>query len=329
MKAITYTSFGPADEVLTLQDLPAPSPADGEVLVDLAYSGVNPSDVRVRAGGRPGVTKPPFPVIIPHSDGSGTISAVGTGVPKSRIGERVWIWNGQWHRASGTAATQIALPSEQAIALPENTSLQTGATLGIPGLTACHTVFSGGDISGQTLLIHGGAGTVGLLAVQLAKWGGANVISTSSPRNFDRVHTVGADTVLDYSDPDLATQILNANGGRPVNRIIDVAFGRNIETNTNVIAENGRINAYGSIQVMSPVVPFYALMFKSVTLEAVLIYLLPDEARAKAIDHLTRALTEGALHCPIQKTFELADCAAAHQAVEAGGRTGSILVEIA
>ncbi|MEM9270889.1 MAG: NADPH:quinone reductase, partial [Pseudomonadota bacterium] len=180
MRAITYTRFGAASDVLTLEDLPKPSPAPGEVLVRLACSGVNPSDIRARAGGRPGVTKPPFPKIIPHSDGAGVIEAVGDGVSKARVGERVWIWNGQWQRAFGTAAEYIALPEAQAVPLPQSVSFETGAALGIPAVTACHTVLGGGAVAGKTVLISGGAGSVGHLAVQVAVASGAQVTATAS-----------------------------------------------------------------------------------------------------------------------------------------------------
>ncbi|WP_170358080.1 NADPH:quinone reductase [Ruegeria arenilitoris] len=327
MKAVTYQTFGPAADVLSIQELPDTPPGPGEVTVALAYSGVNPSDVKARAGARPGITKPPFPVIVPHSDGSGVISAVGPGVQDSRVGQRVWIWNGQLGRAFGTAATQITLPSEQAVHLPDTVALETGAVLGIPGLTASHTVFSGGPVSGKTLLVHGGAGTVGFLAVQLAKWGGAKVLATASPRNFERVTKAGADAVLDYTATDLPAQILDANQGLPVDRIVDVEFGQNVETNVAVIAESGRINAYGSAQNMTPTLPFYPLMFKSVTLEMVLVYLLPADLRNEAIANLHQALTDGALKCPIQKLYSMEECAAAHRAVEAGNRTGAVLLE--
>ncbi|EEX09672.1 oxidoreductase, zinc-binding dehydrogenase family [Ruegeria lacuscaerulensis ITI-1157] len=328
MQAITYSHFGPAADVLTLREIEIPRPAPGELTVDLAYSGVNPSDVKARAGARPGVTKPPFPVIIPHSDGAGVVSAVGQGVPETRIGQRVWIWNGQWNRAFGTAATQITLPADQAVPLPDGISLETGAVLGIPGLTASHTVFSGGPVSGQSVLVQGGAGTVGFLAVQLARWGGARVIATASPHNFDRVRAAGAEAVLDYSAPDLADRILDANLGRPIDRIVDVEFGRNVLTNTAVIAENGRINAYGSAQEMAPTLPFYPLMFKSVTLEMVLVYLLPSPQRSRAIENLHSALAAGALNCPIQAVFSLQDCVLAHEAVQNGNRAGAILVKV-
>ena len=178
MRAITYDRFGPAADVLTLEDLPTPDPAPSEVLVRLETSAVNPSDVRARAGGRPGVTKPPFPKIIPHSDGAGVIEAVGDGVPGSRTGERVWIWNGQWRRAFGTAAEYIAIPAAQAVRLPEVTSFEQGAILGIPALTATHTVLGAGPVEGKNVLVSGGAGTVGRLAVQVAAASGAHAKSS-------------------------------------------------------------------------------------------------------------------------------------------------------
>lgn len=326
MFAIAYRAFGAADTVLTPEQIDCPPPGPGEVTVDLAYSGVNPSDVKARAGARAGVTALPYPAIVPHSDGAGVISAVGEGVDGGRIGQQVWIWNGQWQRARGTAAERITLPAEQAVALPDGVGPETGAVLGIPGLTACHTVFNGGDIAGATVLVQGGAGTVGLLAVQLAKWGGARVIATASGAGIDRARDAGADAVLDYRDPDLASAILGASGGRPVDRIVEVEFGANIETDAAVIAGNGRINAYGSARVPAPELPFYALLFKAVTVETALVYLLPPALRAAAIGRLHRALIDGALHCPIQQVFDLADCAAAHRAVEAGNRRGAVLL---
>ncbi len=327
MRAIAYDRFGPARDVLRLTDLDTPPPGPGEVTVELQFSGVNPSDVKARAGSRPGITKPPFPQIVPHSDGAGVINAVGENVDPARIGQRVWIWNGQWRRAFGTASTHITLPQDQAVPLPDHVDLQTGASLGIPGLTACFTVFSGGDVSGQTLLVQGGAGTVGLLAIQLAKWGGARVIATAGRNRFDRVRHAGADVVLDYADPELAQQVLAANGSEPVQRIVEVEFGKNIAADSDVIAENGVICAYGSALDMQPVLPFYPLLFKAVTIEIALIYILTPEQRRATIATLTRALNEDALSCPVDRVFPLADCASAHEAVETGHRNGAILLD--
>ena len=328
MRAITYDRYGPADEVLALNDEPIMPPAPGEVQVELAYSAVNPSDVKRRAGARPGETKLPYDHICPHNDGSGIIVAVGEGVDPARIGTPVWIWNGQFDRAWGTAAEVITLAAPQAVPLPDGIDLQTGASLGIPGLTAAHTVFGGGSIEGQSILIHGANGTVGHIAVQLAKWGGAKVIATASPPGFDRCRAAGADMVADYSAADLADDLLAMNQGQTFDRIIDVEFGENIETNARVIAENGILSVYGSAKNMTPTLPFGSLLFKAVTIDIALIYLLRPQERATATQFLHKALCAGAVTCPTDTIFTLAETARAHRAVEAGARNGAILIDV-
>lgn len=328
MRAMTYDRFGPAAEVLVLEDLPVPAPAAGEVLVRLHVSGVNPSDIRARAGGRPGVTKPPFPKIVPHSDGAGVIEAVGEGISKDRIGERVWIWNGQWQRAFGTAAEYIALPSVQAAPLPDQTSFEEGAILGIPGMTAVHAVLGGGDVTGKTVLISGGAGTVGNLAIQVAAASGATVLATARGESgLAAAREAGATEVIDYSSDRLADQILEATNGALVDRIVEVEFGKNVETNTRIITERGTIAAYGSAKDMTPVLPFYPLMFKAVTLDLVLVYLLSEAERSATVGNLTGLLQKGALDFRISETLDLADCDKAHDIVADGNRAGSILLK--
>ncbi|WP_299027855.1 NADPH:quinone reductase [uncultured Sulfitobacter sp.] len=326
MKSVFYDRFGTAADVLHLAEFDTPAPAAGEVTVRLAFSGVNPSDIKSRSGTRPGVLKPAFDQVIPHSDGAGVIEAVGEGVSGDRIGQRVWIWNGQWQRAFGTASTHITLASEQAVALPGSISLETGAVLGIPGLTAAEAVFGAGDVKGQTLLVSGGGGTVGYLAVQLAVWGGARVIATCSPRDAERVRAAGAQTVLDYRAPTLAADILAANNGTPVDRILEVEFGANVAMNAEVIKTNGTIAAYGSQIEMAPTLPFGPLLFKAATIDIILIYLLPLPQRTERITRLNEALTQGALACPIAQVYPLTDCVAAHEAVLAGARAGAVLV---
>ena len=327
MQSISYSRFGTAADVLELKTIDTPAPAAGEVTVRMVFSGVNPSDIKARAGSRPGVLKPAFPQVVPHSDGAGVIEAVGQGVDASRIGTRVWIWNGQWQRAFGTASTHITLPAEQAVALPDAVRFETGAILGIPGLTAAEAVFGGGDVTGQTLLISGAGGTVGYLAVQLAVWGGAKVIATCSARDVDRVKAAGAETILDYRSETLSEDILAANAGAPVDRILEVEFGANVVMNAETIAPNGTIAAYGSQIEMSPTLPFGPLLFKAATIDIILIYLLPLEKRLERITRLHDALAAGALTCPVEKVFHLHDCAAAHDAVLKGARAGAILVD--
>ena len=329
MKAIIYEKFGNASDVLTLEEISDPAPAPGEVLVRILASGVNPSDVKMRAGSRPGITKPPFPKIIPHSDGAGIIEAVGEGVNKKRIGQRVWIWNGQWQRPFGTAAELISIPDQQAVPLPKNLSLEEGAILGIPGLTAIHAVLGFGSIENKKILISGGAGTVGRLAIQFAKFSGAFVIATAhGERSSTRARDAGADVVLDYRAENLAEQVLSETNGKLIDHIVEVEFGNNITTNTAIIKEHGRIVSYGSALNMTPELPFYPLMFKSVTISLILVYLLTDSERRLAISNLNNLLNNHSVDFDIYKTFNLRECAKAHEVVETGNRAGSVILTV-
>ena len=325
MRAMVYNRFGPASDVLALNTLEPTQPAEGEVRVKLAYSGVNPSDVKARAGARPGVVKPAFDLITPHSDGAGIITDLGAGVSKKRLGERVWIWNGQWGRALGTAAEYIALPAHQAVEMPSAMGFESGATLGIPGLTAAHCVFGGGDVKDQTVLISGGAGSVAHNAIQLAKWGGARVIATASPGGFDRVKEAGADHVLDYRAPDLAKQIsaISPNG---IDRAVEVEFGPNAELLGRVMRPSGTIAAYGSALEMNPVFPFGPYLFKAITVDIVLVYILEPSQRANAINKLHDAFADGAFNPAVHEIYPLQDCIKAHEQIERGGRSGAVLL---
>ncbi|HEY9039259.1 MAG TPA: NADPH:quinone reductase [Roseovarius sp.] len=328
MRAAWYSRFGAPADVIELGEIDTPVPGPGEVRVRLAYSGVNPSDAKARSGTRPGVTKPPFPRVIPHSDGSGVIDAVGDGVDGGRVGQPVWIWNGQWQRAFGTAAEYICLPEAQVVAMPDGLDPQIGAVLGIPGLTAAHTVLGSGDITGQTVLISGGAGAVGHNAVQLAKWAGAHVIATCSAGSMEHVRAAGADAVFDYAAPDLAAQIMDAAGTGGIARAIEVEFGVNAPLLAEVMAPNGTIAAYGSGKDMTPTLPFGPLLFKALKIDITLIYILPEIERAKAIDHLHSALSAGALKPAIDTIYDLQECAEAHEAVMTPGRAGAVLLKI-
>ena len=292
MRAIGYDQFGSAQDVLNIIELPDPTPAAGEVVVQLTYSGVNPSDVKARAGLRPGVSKPAFDLIVPHSDGSGVITAVGTGVDEARLGERVWVWNGQWVRPYGTMADFIVLPKDQAVTLPDGISMECGATFGIPGLTAAHCLLGGEDITGKTVLVCGGAGAVGHIAVQLAKWKGAEVIATASVKNHAHVRKAGADHVLEYISPSLADD-MKSICPEGIDRAVELEFGVNAALLGEVMRPMGTVAAYGSALDMTPNLPFGKYLFKALKIDISLIYILSATERYNAID----ALRDAQLDC--------------------------------
>ena len=271
----------------------------------------------------------PFDKVIPHSDGAGIIEAVGEGVDLSRVGERVWIWNGAWKRPFGTCAEYICVPSEQAAPLPINVSFEAGACLGIPASTAYFGVYSDGSVEGKTVLVTGGAGAVGHYAIQFAKLGGAKVITTvSGPEKAVHAQSAGADAVINYREGDVAEAIMKATDGNGVDRIVEVEFGGNLEVSNKVLRNNGVIATYGSMAAMEPKLPFYPMMFKGVTLRMFLVYLLSDEARQSTIAGVNEMIGNAKLIHAITETYDLSDIANAHKAVESGKVIGNVVVQI-
>ena len=327
MKAITYSDFGVSTDVLKIMELPIPKVGKDEVLVSLEFSGSNPSDAKSRAGNRPGVTKPQFEQIVPNSDGSGTITAVGEGVNENRIGQRVWIWNGQWQRPNGTAAEYITIPSAQAVEMPESMSFETGACLGIPGLTASYCTLGDGELGGKTVFVSGGAGAVGHTCIQLAKWSGASVIASGSENGFEHIREAGADHVFDYRDPDISKKILDICP-RGVDRAIEVEFGENVNLLHKIVRQNGEISLYGGAKNMNPKFPFGPYLFKALKINIALIYILPKDDRDRAIKALHDAYSDGALKMAIGHVLDFKDFAQSHDATLTPGRKGSVLIKI-
>ena len=327
MQAAFYERTGPAAEVLQFAELPDPLPAAGEVRVRLRWSGVNPSDVKSRAGLRSTVL--PYPRIVPHSDGMGTIDAVGDGVDRARIGQRVWIWNGAWGRPMGTAAQFIVLPAAQAVALPDCVPDEAGACLGIPALTALHAVLMAGGVQGQRVLVAGGAGAVGHYAVQFARrLGAAQVLATTStPAKAELARAAGADTVVDYRSADAAAQLLSATKGQGVDRIIEVDIAANAALDLEVLRPGGTCVVYGSGQGRCEL-PFFPLISRNVSMLFFIVYALSEADRRRAEATLTRLLVHGGLQHQIGERFVLADLVRAHEAVEQGRVLGNVVVAL-
>ncbi|WP_372625070.1 NADPH:quinone reductase [Falsiroseomonas sp.] len=323
MKAAWYERNGAAREVLVVGEMPTPSPGPGEVLVRLATSGVNPSDWKTRAGSRPMVA----PRVIPHSDGAGVIEAVGAGVDRARIGERVWIWNGQWKRAFGTAAECIALPAAQAVRLPDNTSFEAGACLGIPALTAWRAVQTDGGVAGQTVLVAGGAGAVGHYAIQMAKLLGAgSVIATaSSPEKAAHARAAGADEVIDYRMENVAEVVKQLTGGRGVDRVVEVDLAANAALLPQIVARDGFCACYGSGSRETPL-PFGPMILSGAAIRFFIVYELSPAAREAGLAQLTGWLEQGRLRHAVGAVMPLDHIVEAHEAVERGSVIGNVVL---
>lgn len=325
MKAAYYEQLGNAKDVLKIGEIDVPELGANDVLVKVRASGINPSDVKQRSGWG-GLTMR-HARVIPHNDGAGTIEAVGKDVLPSRIGERVWIYEATLPGPFGTAAEYVVVPSEQAVFLPGNTDFAAGACLGVPAMTAHHCVFKDGAVAGKIVLVAGGAGAVGNYAIQLAKWGGATVISTvSSAEKAEIAKTAGADYIVNYKAEDVVARIKEIAGGKGVDRIIEVDFAGNLEINLKAIARNGTIATYASDSDVTPQIPLYSLIYKNLTVDYVLVYAMDKAAHQQAAADITTCLKAGVLRHAIAQRFGLDEIAAAHELQESGRAIGNLVL---
>jgi NADPH:quinone reductase len=328
MKAVWYERTGAAPDVLTFGEMPTPTAGPGEVRVRLEASGVNPADVGRRAGSYRAME---FPRVIPNSDGAGIVDQVGDGVTRLRVGQRVWLYNGQRNgRAFGTAAEYIALAEHLVTPLPDDVPFAAGATLGIPCMTAWCCLFGDGTIAGRTVLVTGGAGAVGHYAVQLAKGGGARVIATvSSLVKAEQARLAGADLVIDYKTEDVVARTLAFTEQRGVDHVVDVDFGGNIATTLKLMAVNSTIAVYATNGNRSPVVLMRELMERCIALRTLVLYALPQPLLAAAQADISKWLAAGKRIHNIAGRYALSETAQAHLAVERGDKLGTVIVDCA
>jgi NADPH2:quinone reductase len=327
MRAAYYEQVGPAREVLRLAELPDPEPGPGEVRVRIRWSGVNPSDVKTRAGVRSRVL--PFARIVPHSDGMGSIDRVGAGVDPRRVGERVWLWNAAWGRPFGTAAEFTCLPERMAVPFPEGVDDAAGACLGIPALTALHAVLMDGGVAGKTVLVAGGAGAVGHYALQFAsRFGAAQLITTvSSEAKGALARQAGADVVIDYKTDAVAERVREATGGAGVDRVIEMDLAANGALDLELLRTGGECVAYGSGPKPMDL-PFLPLIAKNLQLKFFMVYHLSDADRARAQSALQRMLARGDLMHNVAERLPLARIAEAHEVVEQGRALGNVVLAV-
>ncbi len=327
MKAAWFETFGEPSDVLVLGEQATPQPAPGEVLVRLSTTGVNPSDVKKRAGAFPNLLDDGL--VIPHSDGAGVIEAVGEGVDPARVGERVFVYQAQYGRRFGTAAEYVAVDEALAPTLPDEASFEVGACIGIPVMTAHRCVFADGDVSGQTILVTGGAGRVGYYAIQWAVKAGARVIATASnPADADLCRELGAAEVVNHREDNWGEAVLAANQGQKIDRVVEVEFGANLPEILRCIRIGATIATYSSTVVPQPSLPFKEMMFMDLTIRMVIVYAMPEHAKQDAINDTTAALKAGALQHRIAHSLPFDQMARSHELIEQGGFGGCVVVRI-
>ncbi len=340
MKTIVYHETGDPS-VLHLVDRPVMEPGHGEVRVRIVVSGVNPTDWKSRRGAAAGEALA-FTEIVPNQDGAGVVDAVGAGVSRVAVGDRVWLALAAYQRAdSGTAQEFAVLPAERVFPLPAEASFDQGASLGVPAITAYRALtvaedgppaLHPGALHDKTVLVAGGAGAVGHAAIQLARWAGATVITTvSGPAKAALATAAGAHHVLTYTDSDVATLIRRiAPDG--VDLIVEVAPAQNSELDLAVIRNRGSVAVYannGGDQMTLDVRKHFSL---NVRYQFVLLYTVGADVIAQAAASITEALVDGALAIgadaglPLHR-FDLARTMDAHALVESGA-TGKVLIDV-
>lgn len=339
MRSIEYSVTG-GPEVLTLVDRPVPDPGPGEVRVRIHRSGVNPTDWKSRRGERGGA--PVRPPQVPNQDGSGVVDAVGQGVETAMLDQRVWIWEAAHLRPSGGTAQEYAvMPASHVVLLPDVTSFDLGASLGVPFLTAhrCLTVtedgptrLGPGTLDGRTVLVAGGAGAVGNAAIQLARWSGATVITTvSSPEKGHLAAHAGADHVIDYQREDVVAEV-RAIAPDGVNTIVEVSPAVNAAIDAQVLARHGSVSVYANNGGSTMELPVRPSMVPNTRWQFVLVYNAPEAWRARALEDVSTAILDQALRVgeeaglPLHH-YALEQAAEAHAAVE-NGAVGKVLIDV-
>ncbi|MEV0718982.1 NADPH:quinone reductase [Asanoa sp. NPDC050611] len=326
MRAAWYDRQGPAREVLRVGELPDPSPGEGEVRVRVSVSGIHVGDLGKRQGWW-GSTMP-FPRVVPHGDGAGTIDAVGPGVDPARIGERVWVYLAQSYRPFGTAAEYTVVPSRHAVVLPDSVPDEQAAGLGIPGITAHRAVFSDGSVTGKRVVVTGALGAVGRAAVAVARRGGATVIGTvRSPDQVEAAVAAGAHSAVAAEGGDMAARILELTGGDLVDRVAELAFDANMATNLEILRYGGVIATYATGS-SEPRIPYWPLGFKNITVRFLSNDDFPEPANESAAADLTAALAAGDLHYPIAARLPLEEIAQAHELAEHSSSQGRVVLDI-
>jgi NADPH2:quinone reductase len=338
MRGVVYRETGDPD-VLTMVDRPVVEPGPGEVRVRMYRSGVNPTDWKARQGSAPGT--PVEPPQVPNHDGAGVVDAVGPGVEAALHGLRVWVWEAAYQRPEGTAQELAIVPARQVVFLPDSASFDLGASLGVPFITAhrCLTVteegprrLGPGTLSGRVVLVAGGAGAVGNAAIQLARWSDATVIATvSSPGKAQLAAAAGADHVIDYRQQDVVTEVRKISE-RGVDTIVEVNAAANSAIDAQVVAHLGSVAVYADSGSGELTLPIRPLMAPNARWQFVLLYTAPREAKAFAVEDISAAVLDDAVHVgdaaglPLHH-FPLERARDAHAAVQ-DGVVGKVLIDI-
>jgi len=323
MRAICVREFGGPD-VLRLEQLPDPAPGRGEVLVRVRAAGVNPVDAYIRTGTH--AYKPSLPYI-PGSDAAGEVESVGADVAGIAAGDRVYFFRTIAGHQGAYAERAVCLPS-QLFRLPSRASFAQGAAIGVPAATAYRALFhKAAARPGETVLVHGATGSVGLAAVQLAHAHGMTVIATGgTEQGLALVRTQGANATVNHRDPDHVQQVVHATGGRGVDVVLEMLANVNLDADLTLVAPRGRVVVVGN-RGRVEIDPRRA-MTREITILGMSLFNASDQELASIHAALVAALDNGTLAPVVARELPLEDASRAHVAVMEPGALGKIVLAI-
>lgn len=323
VRAIVVHEFGGPD-VLHLEQLPALTPSPSQVLVRVRAAGVNPVDTYIRSGTY--MIKPPLPYT-PGSDGAGEVEAVGSDVKAFTGGERVYISNdNSGLPPTGTYAEQALCQATQLHHLPADVSFAQGAALGVPYITAYRALFMRAHAQpGETVLVHGASGGVGIAAVQLARAHGTIVIGTAgSDRGVEAVRAQGADVVVSHAAPHYTDEIMRATDGRGVDVVLEMLANVNLDTDLTLLARFGRVVVIGSRGRVE--IDPRATMRRDASILGMTSFNITPPELTTIHASLVAGLRAGTLRPIVGREMPLSDARAAHQVVMEPGALGKIVL---
>lgn len=323
MKAIRAHAFG-GPEVLKLDEIADPAPGPGEVLIDIKAIGVNPADTYMRGGAYAIVPDLPY---IPGGDAGGVVGAVGAGVTKFSVGDRVAVGTALGFVMQQCYAEKVVRAEENVVALPDGVSFAQGAALGVPYATAHYGLFArGGAKSGETVFIHGASGAVGTAAIQLAKRAGLKVIgSAGTDKGLQLVLDEGADAAVNHTEAGYIEKVREASNGGP-ELILEMLANVNLAADLDLVAKYGRIIIIGNRGEIT-VNPRMTMM-KELDLRGLALFNGTRAQMEEIMNDLMAGLGDGSLKPIIGIEMPLAEAAAAHVRVLEPGAHGKLVLTV-
>ena len=326
MRVVECNGAGDVD-VLTVGERPDPEPAPDEVVIDARAAGLNPADLSQRRGNYP---PPPGASDILGLECSGGVSAVGADVDRWQVGDEVCAL-----LSGGGYAERVAVPEAQVLPVPAGVDLQAAAALPEAVATVWSNVFMlAGLHDGETLLVHGGAGGIGTMAIQLGKAFGARVaVTAGTPEKLARCAELGADIGIDYKEQDFVEALKAATDGHGADVILDVVGGPYLPRNVEALATSGRLSVIGLQGGRTGELPLHVLWRKRGAVLATLLRSRPPGEKAAIIasveEHVWPLVEAGTVRPVVHRVYDLDDVREAHRTLEAGDQVGKVLLKIA